>query len=219
MNPDQPSPEADLRGLQATPLDDDFLRRLEACADGTWTQLTQEELRFENLLRKAEPVRMEASLLADLEKIVQGVPFAMDEKIVLFPKASQSQAQPERKKRPVWAAAAAVALIGGLSAMLVPVSGPAGNGGYAETKTPATTGADALSSPDLAPAPANYAPASFNSGVSEVHDEGVVWNSNKPHTLLRVVYKDKVTVTGKDGKVYEVERPRVGYVTVPAKAD
>ncbi len=170
MNPDQTSLEAELRGLQSQPLDEDFLHRLEACADGTWTNLTPEELRLEGLLRKTAAARLDAGFLAELEKVVQGVPFAVDEKIVLFPKGNQ--VPKERARRPMWAAAAAVALIGAASALLMPVSRT--GTGYAGGGKPPTMPVEAgpiTSSPALA---RNYAPASFNSGVREVHDEGTV---------------------------------------------
>jgi len=215
MNPDQTSLEAELRGLQSQPLDEDFLRRLEACADGTWTTLTPEELRLEGLLRKTLPAKLEAGFLADLEKVVQGVPFAVDEKIVLFPKGNQVPR--ERARRPMWAAAAAVALIGGASALLVPVSKPT-DGYAAGGKQPTVTTVPGPTTPSPALA-RNYAPASFNSGVREVHDEGTVWRANQPHSLMRVIYNDKITVPGKDGRTYQVESPREGFILVPAQTD
>ncbi|RYZ48518.1 MAG: hypothetical protein EOP49_18505 [Sphingobacteriales bacterium] len=69
-------------------------------------------------------------------------------------------------------------------------------------------------------ASSNLVPASFNRGVSEVHDEGVVYNSgNKPHSVVRVVYTDRVTLKHPDGRTYQVEQPKVKYVLVPAHTD
>ncbi len=208
MNHDPPSLEAELRELKAVALDEAFLSRLEAAADGTLTQLGHEEIRFEAFLRDTSPARLSPDFLAQLEAIVVEVPFAVDEKIVLFPKANT--AVQIRRQRPIWAAAAAVALIGAASALLVP-SG----------KAPATVARQsAPSSPPAArPANGNFVPATFNRGLSEVRDEGVVWKSNnQPHSLVRVVYKDKITVT-KDGRTYQVEQPRVEYMLVPAKTN
>ena len=77
-----------------------------------------------------------------------------------------------------------------------------------------------VSSPVARPANGNFVPASFNRGVSEVHDEGVVWKSNnQPHSLVRVVYKDKITLRDKQGRTFQVEQPRVEYMLVPAKTN
>jgi hypothetical protein len=66
----------------------------------------------------------------------------------------------------------------------------------------------------------NFVPAGFNRGLSEVHDEGVVWKSNsQPHSVVRVVYKDLVTLKDANGRTVQVEQPRVEYMLVPAKTD
>jgi hypothetical protein len=78
----------------------------------------------------------------------------------------------------------------------------------------------ATSPPITAPASLNLVPASFNRGLSEVHDEGVVWKSNnQPHTVVRVVYKDLITLKDANGRTFQVERPRIEYMLVPAKTD
>lgn len=207
MTPDPPSLEAELRELQAAVLDDALLARLEAAADGTLTQLSHEEVRFEAFLRKTAPARLSPDFLALLETVVHELPFAVDEKILLFPKANT--AVPTRRMRPMWAAAAAVAVIGAASALLMPAGKP-----------PVTIARQ--SAPVVPPvtraAGGNLVPATFNRGLSEVHDEGVVWKSNnQPHSLVRVVYKDIITLKDKDGRTYQVEQPRVEYMLVPAK--
>ncbi len=207
MTHDQTSLEAELRELQAASLDEDLLLRLEAAAEGTLTELGHGELRLEKLLRDASPAPLPAEFLSGLESVLQGVPFPVDEKIVLFPKANISPKAV--KKRPTWAAAAAVALIGAATALLVPVNKPAG----------ATT---AQSGSPVSPATSadHFIPASFNRGVSNVSDEGVVWkNDNQPHQLMRVEYVDKTTLKDKDGRTYQVEQPRVRYMLVPARTD
>jgi hypothetical protein len=76
------------------------------------------------------------------------------------------------------------------------------------------------SAPVTASASGNLTPASFNRGLSEVHDEGVVWKSNnQPHTVVRVVYKDMITLKDANGRTIQVEKPRVEYMLVPAKTD
>ena len=204
--------EVQLRELQATALDDALLLRLEAAAEGTLTELSHEEVRFEALLRKTSPARLLPEFLAQLEAVVHEVPFSVNEKIVLFPKANT--AIHTHRKRPVWAAAAAVALIGAGSALLIPA-------GKAPEKIVSQSAPVRAVSPSVSRiANGNFVPASFNSGVSEVHDEGVVWKSNnQPHSLVRVTYKDKITLKDQEGRTFQVEQPRIEYMLVPAKSN
>jgi hypothetical protein len=211
MNSDQSSLEAQLRELRATPLDEDLLFRLDAAADGSLVKLTPEEIRFEAFLRSTPPAALSVDFLDTLEAVVRDVPFETDEKIVPFPNARPAAAGHHRK-RPMWAAAAAVALIGAASALLVPTG-----------KEPSSIASRPV--PQAPPPVANNAsphlvPAAFNRGVSEVRDEGVIWKSNnQPHNLVRVVYKDKTTLKDSNGRTYHVEQPRVEYMLVPAKTD
>lgn len=209
MTHDPTSLEAQLRELQAAALDDALLLRLEAAADGTSTQLSHAEIRFEALLRETPPARLSAEFLAQLEAVVHEVPFAVNEKIVLFPKANN--AVHTRRHRPMWGAAAAVALIGAATALLMPAGKPPEK--TARQSAPAP-------SPVTRPTNGNFVPAAFNRGVSEVRDEGVIWKSNnQPHSLVRVVYKDKITLKDKSGRTFQVEQPRIEYMLVPAKTN
>jgi len=209
MKRDPSNLEEELRQLQAAPLDEALLARLEASADGTWTELTREEIRFENLLRKTSPAKLPADFLASMESITAGIHFPVDEKVILFPNGNA--APKKQKNRPMWAAAAAVALIGAASALLLPT-----------TETPKTVAqaSNKITPPVAADMDSNFVPASFNRGLSEVHDEGVVWKSNnQPHRLVRVVYTDHVTYKDSSGKTMEVEQPRVKYMLVPDRTD
>ncbi len=209
MTPDPPSLEAELRELRAVALDEAFLARLEASAEETWTELSQQEVRFETLLRTTSPAKLEPSFLADLESVLRAAPFPMDAKIVPFPKAAAIE--PAQRSRPMWSAAAAVALIGAASALLMPAD-----------KNPQATlrPLAATSAPVKSPPGGGFVPAGFNRDLSEVHDEGVIWKSNnQPHSVVRVVYKDLVTLKDAHGRTVQVEQPRIEYMLVPAKAD
>lgn len=208
MSSDPSSVENDLRQLSAAALDEQLLARLEACADGTWTRLGPVELEFEQRLRGIAPSRLPDSLMASLEAAVAGVPFVTEApKIVRFP---ERDAKNSRQSRAWWSAAAAVALFGGLAGLLV----PAGQAG----KTVASGQAPA---PLVNSAPVTgLVPAGLNRGLKEASDQGVIWQSSKqPHRVLKVVYQDRVTLKDASGKTYEVERPRVEYIIVPAKTD
>jgi hypothetical protein len=213
MKQDHASLEAELRALQAAMLDDELLLRLEAAADGTLIQLTREELQFEESLRRIPPARLSPDFLAQLEAVVHEVPFAVNEKIVLFPKGQLGKKAPAaRGNRPMWGAAAAVAVIGAVSALMIPAGKAPQDVARQETSR--------TSAPSSNMAPANLIPASFNRGVSEVSDQGIVWKSNnQPHSVVRVVYQDRITLKDASGRTYQVEQPKVKYMLVPAKAD
>jgi hypothetical protein len=207
MTPNPPSLETELRGLRAANLEEALLTRFEAAAAGTLTQLSPGEIHFEMNLRGTSPARLSPAFLANLESIIRDVPFPVDEKIVIFPKTSVRT----HRTRPIWGAAAAVALIGAATAFMIPV----GKAPVNQTRLAAKS-----SAPVTASASGNLTPASFNRGLSEVHDEGVVWKSNnQPHTVVRVVYKDMITLKDANGRTIQVEKPRVEYMLVPAKTD
>ena len=209
MNPDQETMEEELRKFLAAPLDDALLSRLEAAADGTLTDLSPEELRFEERLRNITPSGLAPEFLASLQAIVRDVPFPVDDKILLFPRAGAGKT--ERNKRPMWSAAAAVALFGAAAALLIPIGKPPVDVA-SQPVSPPSTGAGVPSG--------NLVPAGFNRGVSNIRDEGVVWKSNsQPHNLMRVEYVDRITLKDKDGREYQVEQPRTRYMLVPAKTD
>ena len=210
MLPDPSSSiEADLRSLRARALDEALLARLEACAADTWTQLTPEEIAFENRLRAIAPAPLSPALMASLESIVSAVPFPSAENTVRFP-ASQSAAAHHNRRW--WAAAAAVAVIGAVTALMMPghrTSGPA------PVANQPTSGV--IHSSTVADA---FVPAGFNRDLREARDQGIVWQSNnEAHRVLKVVYMERVTLKAPDGRVYEVERPRVEYIHMPEQSD
>ena len=208
--------EKQLRDLDPAPLDPSFLARLEEAADGTLVSLTPEEIRFEKSLRSHVPAALSPDFLKQLETIVADVPFAVDEKILLFPKTAPLVRKAAKSYRPMWAAAAAVALIGAATALFMPGNQPP----QAVTGIVAPRG-PVTSSPDLPAANSNFQAAGFNRGLGEVHDEGYTWDgdNNKPHRVVKVTYLDRITLKNKEGKIVEVEQPRVEYILVPEKVD
>lgn len=212
MNSDMSSLEAQLRELRAAPLDDAYLARLEDAADGLLTKLLPADDHFEARLRSTSPAPLPADYFDTLLAAVGDTPFRSEEKILRFP--APRLAPIKRRQRPWWGAAAAVALAGAATALLMP-AGKSPSVPLAENRsTPATT---------ISPSPAitsHLVPAGFNRGVSEVRDEGVIWKSDsEPQNLVRVVFMDQITLRDNQGRTYQVEQPRVEYMLVPAKTD
>jgi hypothetical protein len=146
--------------------------------------------------------------MASLEATLSGVSFPQDDTIVEFPKRKP---EVSRHQRGWFGAAAAVALAGAVTALLIP-NHPARQAivDKQPSEPVATT----------APRGGALVPAEFRRGLSEASDEGVVWNGHKqPHRVLRVVYHDRVTLKDAAGHTYQVEQPRVEYILVPAKTN
>ena len=201
--------ENELRQLRPLALRAALLDRLDACAAGTWRGTSAAENAAESRLAGHPPAALPPALMASLESIVAPVAFPQDRKIVLFP-SRQDESSP-RQHRGWLTAAAAVAICGALAALFVPM----------ERKPLVASGqTTAAPPPKAAKAAAGLMPAGFRRGISEARDEGVVWQSaDKAHQVLRVVYKDTVTLKDPNGRIYQVEEPRVEYILVPAKID
>ena len=67
--------------------------------------------------------------------------------------------------------------------------------------------------------PSGFVPASYGNNVQTASDEGVVWKENRPHRMVRVVYKEHGSFTNDKGERVEAEIPRVEYILVPEKID
>lgn len=205
--------ETNLLKLRATAPDAALLARLEACAAGTWTQLTPEETALEQALRSVRPAPLSGRLQTSLEAILENVEFPSEPKIVPFPAPASTTLRSGHKW---WAAAAAVALTGALTALMIPV------GTNRETHRTAAAPAPPASASPTSPRidSSQLIPAGFNRDLREAKDEGVVWRSGQnAHRVIRVVYMDRVTLMSPDGKSYEVEQPRVEYILTPEQAD
>ncbi|MES2982008.1 MAG: hypothetical protein V4727_06815 [Verrucomicrobiota bacterium] len=206
--------EQKLADLQPNKLDEDFMSRLLASADGSLTELSDAELQFENSLRKFSPPKLSSSFDTTLIDILTNTPFHVDEKIVLFHKStSRASGTISKFRRFNLAAAAAVALLGSLAAWITPNQ---------PNETVANTPERVVQQPSAIPpaAPSSFAPASINRNLSDTQDEGVMWNqSNRPHRVIRFTYMDRVTLKNEKGELIEVEQPRVEYVIIPEKID
>jgi hypothetical protein len=193
--------EAELLKLRPVGSNGQLIDRLEACALGEWSELLDDEVQFENKLRANTPARLNPALMASLEAICSTIPFPQEKNIVGFPNFRSQATKPSRRP---WAAAAAIAVIGAITALLVPM------------KDRPASSTSSIATPNNAV----LTPASFKRGLTSASDEGVVWQSNqRPHRVLKLTYQDCATLRDEKGRTYEVEQPRVEYVLVPAKTD
>jgi len=209
--------ELELSNLSPRGIDEDFLSRLTACADGSMLDLAEGDLAFEASLRAIRPDNVPAGLYASLEAAISDTPFAVDEKIVLFHKSSRGNTRPVRSwsNRFSIAAAATVALLGSIAAFMVPGSDDGANETISKSNPPVISSSVVNSS-----VTSNYQPARFNRNLSDTRDEGVIWRgSNSPHRVLRFTYMDRVTLENEKGETVEVEQPKDEFVIIPEKID
>lgn len=199
--------EAQLQGIRPAALDDALLDRLTGAVTGTLQHVDGGLRSVEAAAARVEPAALNADLTARLEKIVGGLAFPVDEKVVLFPGGVAPVESGEGKKISPkwWAAAAAVALAGGLSALMV---------------SPAKEASEPVAAAPSKVSSGAFVPAGFDSGVSGTDDLGVMWtDERKPVRVVRVVYKDVLRLLNNRGEEVEVEVPRVEYLMVPEKID
>lgn len=201
--------EQELRNQAPARLDGEFLDRLTACAEGSLTDLSAGDEEFAALLGAIKPRPLPAALQSSLSDALDGIPFAVDEKIVLFHGQAKAGHGKSRSFRHFnIAAAAAVAILGAAAAFMVP------QGGRTETAERSLPPASGTVSN------ANFAPAGFGRNLIETRDEGVIWRGkNQPHRVLRRTYMENVTMENADGETYKVERPHYEYVIIPEKID
>lgn len=197
--------ESQLKAMAPTGLNEDLLARLGAAMCGD-AQTTAAELRpLESSMSKLEPATVPARLGEQLEGELVRVPFPVDEKVVLFPRGSKAESRSKKVSKSWLGIAAAVAIAGALSAMLISPK--------KESSEMVFKGAPLIES-------GAFVPAAYDSGVSDTADLGVLWSSDqKPMRVVRVVYVDRVDFVNDKGEKMTMEVPRVEYLVVPQKID
>jgi hypothetical protein len=205
MDEDFQELEATLKGMRPVAPDAACMDRLLAALERRTPAV---DVTMERELGKLSPSALDRGVQERLLETVSRVPFPVNEKVVLFPgKSKPVEKAPARRS---WlGAAAAVAVLGGFSALMMgPQQGTPRVAGKGGTETPASPSAKEL------------VPASVGSKVSEAQDEGLIWTRDgKPMRRVKVIYMDKVKYAGEDGKIVEMERPRVEWILVPEKID
>jgi hypothetical protein len=208
MNPDSTDFETLLRSATPRALRPELRERLEACARGTWTSLSTAESRLESSLSSSPPAALSAALESRLLGIVQDTPFPQESTIVPFPR--RPHAVPARKARiPAWAAAA-VAVAGGIAALLAP-------GFKADPSAPPSV--RTATRPALSPQAASIQPVSFRSEITGLSD-GVAWHPDgTAHRIWKAEFRDHMTAKDQEGRTIEVTNPHVQYLLVPAETE
>ncbi len=203
--------ESELAGLRPAAPDAALVERLERAVEGRLQALSIEERELEGSLGRMKPSRPAESMMASMASVLDRLPFPGQTKVLPFPNATTRPAG-TRRRRISWAAAAAVALAGGLSALMV---GP-GNQDQGRSELADRTAAEVIAPAD----PAAFSPASFESGVAHTDDLGRMWaGRERAMRVVKVVYKDRVVWLNEQGEEVVTEVPRVEYLMVPEEID
>lgn len=175
--------------------------------------MNEELQQLEQELGALVPSRVPSRLLDRIEAGVAALPDPMVAKVVPFPGTNRPVARARRGSG--WlAAAAAVALLGGVAALYLPT----GRQPAAAVASDQGTGAQRPAASAPAVAAPGFVTAGTRAGVREVRDEGVIWTGGRePLRRVRVVYFERVTLVNGRGEKLEVERPRVEYILLPEK--
>ncbi len=141
-----------------------------------------------------------------------------EEKVVSFDKGKARH--PKRKSGGMLAAAAAVAMLGAISALVLPqYSGHQDQG----TVQSFTTSPPIVSSENVQPASAQslrVIPGSLSQKIVNARHEGIVMSRDqRPLRCIRVEYMEKVKVRDENGNIKEVERPRVDRMLIPLETN
>lgn len=211
MTEDNHHLEARLQGLRPAPLPPAYVEQLAAIAlDGA-------DLELERALAALRPAALAAELENSILERTSG-----GARVVAFPAAAAPRRGWGRLALP---AAAAVALLGAATALLVPTGGrdsgtvASADAGRAPAQIPQRAPQAALPAA-ISSAGSSYLPAGFDSRVRQANDQGVIWTSpSAGHRVVQVIYNDRVTVMDQDGRLYPVERPRVEYLLLPEEID
>lgn len=212
MNDELQKLQAELQDMQPAALDPALLDRFEMAIKGE-LEVMQPDLKVtEQMLARQKPALLPEDLSGRLVEVARKTPFPVGRNVVLFP--GETTAKTSKSSRASWmASAAAVALAGALSAFFM---GPVDEAPAVATRT------------DSAPVKVvgkpvergEFVPASFNSGVQDASDLGVMWaERSRPMRVVKVVYLDQVKLLNEQGEEVVVEVPRVEYLMVPEKID
>jgi hypothetical protein len=214
MDEDFQELEATLKGMRPVSPDAACMDRLLAAVE---RRMPAADRGIERELGKLSPSALAGGVQERLLETVARVPFPVDEKVVLFP-GKTKPVEKVHTRRPWLAAAAAVAVLGAFSALMMGPQRGSNSRPVAENDGPlygpVRPGASAGT------VEAGLGTPSFNSKVRDAEDEGVTWTQDgKPMRRVKVIYMDKVKYAGEDGKIVEMERPRVEWILVPEKID
>ena len=198
MDPEFQDIEDALKAIRPASLAPAGMDRFLAAVEGRGLAADPALRSVENSLGSMVPLAVRSEAADAMLVTVSAVPFPVDEKVVLFP-GSSKPAEKSASRRPWYAAAAAVAVAGAFSAMMVEQpraksGSPVAGVGFRHPDPPT----DRLR--------ARLGGQRAGGGQGRGRD---VDQRRKPVRMVRVIYMDKAKYRNPQGEIIEVERPRV----------
>lgn len=231
--------EARLAALVPRALPAEVVARVDAAVDHPVVEAALEmhdaELAdLETHLGQLSPSGMSGDVLSRMVQAMdrwhEHVP--VEEKVVPFgaPNELAPAAAGKARGYKMYAAAAAVALLGAAAALVTSRPGPPSDAGVADAGSPqgpagSPAAAPAFSSAHAvdvqsAPRDAWLVPGSLSHKVTNTTDAGILMTrDNVPHRSIRIDYVDRIKVLDEDGREIEVARPGVQYVLIPVRTN
>ena len=214
--------EQQLADLVPCALPKDLLDRMEASANHAQCPVDEDGSldQLEAHLGQLAPATMPTDMLGRMARAMdlwhEHVP--VEEKVVAF---GATNPAPARRQfgAGMLAAAAAVALLGAVTALVLPrFLGPAqATGGVVVTADPVIEPGFAVTSV-VEPRDAWLLPGSLSHKVTNTSDRGIVMTrDNTPHRCVRVDYMDLIKVQDEEGREIEIERPSVDIMLLPVE--
>jgi len=211
--------ESKLSTLTPIAMPTDLIDSLGQSMDGQLTDYSSEDADFDDLeeqLNQLGNITMSEEMITRMASAMDRwhEELPVEEKLVPFGEAvaNVDKISEKQPRKAIWAAAAAVALLGALSALVTP--GP-DNGELADMSL--VEAAQPMELVAVSP-PRNawVVPDSFTHKVINTTESGIVMSEdNTAHRRIHVEYLDAVTVLDDHGREIEIERPGVEVVLLP----
>lgn len=178
--------------------------------------------KFEAELERLSPGRLPDGLISRMEAAMEGWEAVSAEvteeidKVVPFPKQEETPEFESRHRTGWWAAAASVALLGGVAAMVFTAEpSQPGRGEVADSGTMEVS----LLNPEAVGA-VEYSPMRAKRTILDASDlDVIIPNGAQPMRVRRIDLVDRVVFLGPNGEEVHVERPSVNYQLVPVPTD
>lgn len=223
--------ERKLHGLLPVDISSELFLRLETSMIGNEDQTSATVESFEKLeihLEEITPATMPSDMIDRMARAMDNwheqVP--VDEKLVAF---NEGLGRKKKARKSyglgMWGAAAVVALLGALSALVIPNLSQDAKPVIANTVVTTEAGTSRAQVNSAAPVTASsmvnntrLVQDSLSHKVTNTSDQGVVLSGdNIPHRCIRVDYTDRVVIESKDGRQMEINRPGVEYILIPVE--
>lgn len=225
--------ELQLYDLAPCSLSSDSLLRMEQ-AMGEWSQhqerldsgggasqlacsdLNELEIHLNDLAPSAVPDDILARMSRAMDSWHEYVP--VDEKVVLF-NAAKEKSSSYGFGGNMWTAAAAVAVLGAVTALVLPRFDSA-PGNFVVEKNPTPPSMKNVAAKPFGIKGATLTSNSLSHQVTNTSDNGVVFsNDNTPHRCIRVDYVDRIRGKDAHGRQVEINTPGVDFLLIPVETN